>query len=72
MIHEGSHVREMEAKGIRTALGNLNLRISQFKRSIRIWIKLNSPEFYLYSFVAYLYELESGANCELRPCTGCH
>lgn len=32
MIHEGPHVRAMEAKGIRTALGNLNRLISQFNQ----------------------------------------
>ena len=32
MIHEGPHVRAMEAKGIRTALGNLNRMISQFNQ----------------------------------------
>ena len=32
MIHEGPHVRAMEAKGIRTALGNLNRLIGQFNQ----------------------------------------
>ena len=32
MIHEGPHVRAMEAKGIRTALGNLNRLIQQFNQ----------------------------------------
>lgn len=32
MIYEGPHVRAMEAKGIRTALGNLNRLISQFNQ----------------------------------------
>ena len=34
MIHEGPHVRAMEAKGIRTALGNLNRLISQFNQMV--------------------------------------
>ena len=32
MIHEGPHVRAMEAKGIRTALGNLNRLTQQFNQ----------------------------------------
>lgn len=32
MIHEGPHVRAMEAKGIRTALGDLNRLIQQFNQ----------------------------------------
>ena len=57
MIHEGPHVRAMEAKGIRTALGNLNRLISQFNQMVMEITVLKSW------ISEKIYELKADALC---------